>query len=289
MTLIALMCAERRRWRWAFALLALGTMLKFYPVVFVPPLLIAQYREQHRSWSGVRSLYRVATHGFEMFVLVCTALLGLSLLLSVEGTIGQFGFFNNRPIQAESVAASILWLAGFVGIQPHYNASFSSLNIVSWLSPGVSLVFTVATIVGLLYVFWLQWRGNVELPAAFLLTMLVILCTGKVFSPQYLLWVFPLVAYTGACHRKWLLTWIAIGGLTTWIFPYIYYEARIFLRVPMLPLFYPVVILRNALLVAFTLNLLYHHAQRRTGIPLPVEMPPVPEPERVLVLAQEEL
>ena len=45
LTLGAVILAERSRWRWSFALLAVAILLKFYALVLVPPLFIAQQRQ----------------------------------------------------------------------------------------------------------------------------------------------------------------------------------------------------------------------------------------------------
>ncbi len=259
----AFLLAERSRWRWAFALLAISTMFKFYPIILVPAFLIAQ---QKVSYHFRRSWWK----GLDAFVLVCAATTLVSLLFSVEGTLGPLGYFSNRPVQAESTAASILWLASFVGFPIHYNAAYSSLNMISPLSSGVSSIITILLIVGLIYVCWLQWRGKITLAVSLLLMLLVVICTGKVFSPQYLLWVIPFVAYIGECNRKWLISWVSIGALTTWIFPYIYDATRVFLRVPDVPTFHPVVFARNVLLVAFVIALLCYYARPRKTFSVPL-------------------
>lgn len=286
LTLVALLYAERGKWRWSFTMLALATMLKFYPIVFVPPLIIAQHRAKFGAWHGTWSTWWHSLRGVEVFVLVCTTLTILSILLSVEGTLGPLGYFTNRPIQVESSASSLLWLFSFFGNQLHYVATYGSLNVISPLSPVISPLFTLMLGIGLLYTCWLQWRGKVTLPVSFLLTLLVVICTGKVFSPQYLLWVFPLLAYVGERKWRWLISWTLIGALTTWIFPYIYDETRNFVKVATLPLFNPVVLTRNVLLIAFTVVLFYHCARRRRGIVLPEQPPMVQEPEIVMSLAQ---
>ena len=160
----ALLLAERSRWRWAFALLAIATMFKFYPIILVPAFLVAQqkasYRFLHAWWKGL-----------DAFVLVCVALTVVSLLLSIEGTLGPLGYFSNRPVQAESTAASILWLASFIGFPIHYNAAYSSLNMISPLSGVVSSMMTVLLIVGLVYVCRLKWRNKIPLAVSLLLML----------------------------------------------------------------------------------------------------------------------
>jgi hypothetical protein len=259
LTLIALLCAERRRWEWSFALLALATLLKFYPVVLVPPFFIAQQTQRQDAWFSPK---RWSALG--VFVAVCIVVVGLSLTLSVAGTLAPLGYFGSRPIQVESVSASILWVASFFGYHLHHEFTFGSLNVTSAISPLVASGGTVLLALGLVYIFWLQIRRKLSLAQAILLTLLVVACTGKVFSPQYLIWIAPFVAYIGECDRKWLIGWIGLGLLTTLIYPYIYtMGSGGLMAVPSLPLFYPVVFVRNVLLLLFLFSVLWQAVRAR--------------------------
>ena len=279
-TLGALLLAERGRWRWAYVLLAVATMFKFYPIVLVPAFFIAQQRSSYVFW------YKW-WKGLDVFVLVCAALTTLSLLLSVEGTLGPLGYFGDRPIQAESTAASILWLGSFFGFPLHYTATYGSLNMLSPLSSIVSPMTTLLLIVGLVYVCWLQWRGKIPLAVSLVLILLVVICTGKVFSPQYLLWIIPFVAYVGECNKRWLASWTGIGLLTTWIFPYIYTETKVFLDVPTISTFNPAVFARNAFLLSFLIILLYRYTVQRKNVVVAVEdVPQHEQSEAIISMAQ---
>src|SRR5260370_37348573 len=110
--------------------------------------------------------------------------------------------------------------------------------------------------IGLLCTFWLQWRGKLGLFSTSLLTLLIIIITGKVFSPQYLIWVTPLVAYIGKLHWRWLVSWGMIGFLTTLIYPYIYNAPPNVVMVPQLPTFQPVLLFLNHLILRVVLVLM---------------------------------
>jgi hypothetical protein len=191
--------------------------------------------------------------------------MSISFLFSAVGTIAPLNYFSYRPVQAESFAASILWFLNLFGINPSsYVYTFGSLNVNSPFSSPVSLLTTVLLGVGLLYTCWLQWRSKINLATATLLFLLIMMITSKVFSPQYLIWVVPLVAYIGGRSRGYLLVWGLIGLLTTWIYPYIYNMVHQIEAVPHLFLFYPVVTVRNLLLLGFILFLLVAATRRQT-------------------------
>jgi Mannosyltransferase (PIG-M) len=259
LTLIALLCAQRAKWKWAAVMLALATMFKLYPLVLVLPFFIAQQLCCRGSkWYAWRRWDAVV-----VCVSVCAMLTALSLVLSIEGTLGPFRYFDIRPIQIESLSASLLWLGSLVGYPVHYVSSYAAVNALSPLSSIVTLVATCCLAIGLLLTCWLQWHGKLDLPIASLVTLLLVIISGKVFSAQYLLWVTPLVAYIGQSNWKWLVSWGTIGLLTTVIYPLIYLSVPNVLLVPLIPAFQLVLLLRNVLMLALILALLYRAITRR--------------------------
>jgi hypothetical protein len=249
LTLFAVICAARKRWNWAFACLALATVSKFYAVILVVPFLLAlQQATPGKSYAWRKWQPMV------LFVEICVLVVGISPLLSVGGTLTPLNYFGNRPVQAESLSASLLWLLGKSSLT--YVNTFDALNVVSPLSWNVTWLLTVVLGVGLLSTWWLQWRRRIDLAMACLLTVLLVIITGKIFSPQYLLWVFPLAAYIGQTNRWWLLFWIVVGYLTTWIYPYMYRMVSRVVLAPSLPEFSLVTAVRNFLLLGFILFVL---------------------------------
>ena len=250
LTLGTVILAARARWRWAFSLLAVATLLKFYAVVLVPPLLVAQQIQYGDLWTS-----RQRWRDFGAFVGICIGGTLLSLLLSVQGTISPFLYFINRPVQVESLPASLLWLGHFLGVPYQIDLSFQSFNFLSPLSLPITLLSTLCLVGGVIYVCWLQRRGNMDIYMASLLILSLVLITDKVFSSQYFIWVIPFVAYIGRCNWRWLLSWGGVALLTTIIFPYIYSSFFAVIR------FYPVIFLRNGLLLAIICVLLYRAAR----------------------------
>jgi hypothetical protein len=224
--------------------------------VLVIPFLIAQQKQYHERWYSWR---RWSALG--LFCGICVLATLLSFSLNIADTINPFLYFFNRPIQVESVTATILWLGGFFGNPIHITQSYGSVNILSALSLQISLFNSLCLLAGLLYTFVLLWRGKLDIYTASLLTILIIIITGKVFSPQYLIWIAPLLAFVGKANWKWLLTWGIVGLLTTWIYPNMY-NAVPLKYVPLLPTFYPVVLIRNLLIFGFIIVLLYQATRK---------------------------
>ena len=243
--------AARTKWKWAFALLALATMFKFFPVVLVIPFLIAQQKQYSEKW-----YYWHRWSALGLYCGICILATLLSLSLNIADTINPFLYFFNRPIQVESAPATLLWLGKFLGYPISIIQTYGSVNVMSALTPNISLLSSLCLVAGLLYTFWLQWRSKLDIYTASLLTVLIIIITGKVFSPQYLIWLAPLVAFVGQANWKWLMTWGVIGLLTTWVYPNMY-NAVPLKYVPLLPEFYPVVFVRDLLIFGFIIVLFY--------------------------------
>src|SRR2546421_914023 len=253
LTLGAVIFAGRSRWRWAFALLALAILLKFYALVLLPPLFIAQQLQYRGSkWYAIRRWDGILT-----FVVVGVVVTSISLVLSVDGTLGPLAYFRDRPIQVESLAAAVLWIGHFAGYHVQYVYTFGSLNAISTLSSKVSLLSSLCFVAGLVYTYWLQLRGKLDVFSASLLALLISMITGKIFSPQYLMWVAPFIAYIGKSNWKWLVSWGIVCVLTTCIYPFIYTYAPDGLSVPRVPLFYPLVLLRGVIILVIICVLFY--------------------------------
>lgn len=243
----AALLASRKHWNWAYALLAFATLIKFFPVVLLPPLLIAQQMQMSGRWSAW-----ARWKGLALFVGLGVGFTALSFLLNIDGTLSPFHFFLVRPLQVESFPAALVWLGTFAGYPAQYPFVYQSLGITSRLSSKISLLFTGVMAVGVLYTYWLQWKERIDVITSFFLTLLVVIAFGKIFSPQYLIWVVPFVAYVGRSSWKWLLSWGAVSALTTWIFPYTYYDLNYIVA------HYYRIALRDIILVGITLAFLMY-------------------------------
>jgi len=250
----AVLLGVRSKWKWAFALLALATLLKLFPIILVVPFLIAQQMQSKEKWFAWSRW-----SAFGLFVGICAVVTAVSLFLNVADTLFPINYFLNRPFQIESIPSTLLWLGGKAGRTVHWVFTYQSLNFLSSLSHVVSLLSIFLLVGGLLFTFWLQLRRKIDVPMACLITLLIIMITGKVLSPQYLIWVSPLVAYVGQAHWKWLVSWAGVSLLTLIIFPFMYVD------IVYIQTYYPVILVRDWLLLAIVCVLLYYAARKQVS------------------------
>lgn len=269
-TLGALWAAQRQRYVVAYALLALGTLVKLYPIALVPLVLIAEWRQlSHvpiKRWL-VAFTSMVRWRGIATFGLIVALGWTLAWWLNPAQVWNVFRYAGDRPAQAESLPATLLWLATWVGLPAAPNFAFSSFNLTG---PLAGTIITACLALGGLSGIWICWRfarGRMTLSQAFLVLLCVLLVSNKVFSMQYLIWVLPFVPEVEGIS----LLWGIIAALTT-------VDLALFTPIPLAPPLsvteiWPwlcVVAFRNVLLVVATARLLVRPSTgsvRQTGIP----------------------
>jgi len=237
--LAALWLAYRRRWGWASALLAIGFLRKLYPIIWLPLVIIEQWRTQGKfSWRP-------------LIVFVSIVGLGMSAaaMLSPDRWLSPFEYAMARPPQVESIEASLLWLASGFGVAAHATQSFHSRNIVSVLASPFSVIATATMIIGNGWIYLRHVQGKLTLYRAALACLLLTVMMNKVLSPQYFIWILPLVAIVEGLNWRWVL----ICVLTSAIYPFLYlFNVLSFGAMSpgtYGPLFAGPIVLRNALLI----------------------------------------
>ncbi len=268
--LICLIAAERRRWSVAYIALALAVLLKLYPLVALPALFIAEWQDRadhvldepgprapSQQWWWNSVLFGGVTLGAQ----ACFAALGVSAAI-----IQPLAYLLQRPTQIESMQSSLAWLAHGLGAPLVVVFTYGSLNSVSPFANAFGWVGTCLLIAGCAYVCWLQWRRHISLGQAMIALLCTLILTGKVFSPQYLIWLIPLIASVGAA-RWWLWWWVGVSLLTMGAYT-VYYgqltDAATTARLlPTLPGFFAVVAVRNAAFLFITLAYLFNWRHAR--------------------------
>jgi hypothetical protein len=243
-TLGALLLAERKRYFWAYTLLAVGVLLKLYPAFLVPVVMAAQWREP----LPMRDLWqrgKPVLTGVGLFVFLLALGFGVPLLINPQQAASVFQYNLARPIQVESAPGSLLWLGTAFGFPVQGIVSFGSLNLVGPLENPLKLLSLAALVGGSLLVYWRVLSGKLTAGPAFLAVIGVVLVSNKVLSPQYFIWILPLVAYVVGLD----LLWIIICLLTTLIYPFLYHVYYHVDNQITNPVFLWAIAIRNALLL----------------------------------------
>lgn len=241
-------------WFAAFgALAAAGVLVKIVPGVLVPAALL-WLGAAHGRAAGRPAAVLVGSFGLTLLALNAGAWLHWG-----EGYLRSFTYHVDRGVQLESLYAGVIAAAGGAGRSLGVVKEFGAYQLVTPLTAAIkplSLGLLVAAFAAVAGRFW--WRrtadgGAVREKSLLLLTGLFLLgfmLTNKVFSPQYLLWVAPLLAAAyGADSALGFGAGLLLlaAGLTQAIFPR-FYDQLIELH----PVMVLVLNLRNAtLLVLF--------------------------------------
>jgi hypothetical protein len=129
---------------------------------------------------------------------------------------------------------------------------------------------TIALIAALAAVYWWIWRRMSTEPLAApavaresLVVLLAALATSKVFSPQYLVWLTPLLALVEQHRQALVVTLFAILGiLTVFVYPFHYQGLLAREAIPIVAL-----TLRNGLIVTVAILLMRDVRVARTFSP----------------------
>jgi hypothetical protein len=216
-TLGALWAVERRRFTLAYALIAVGILLKLYPAFLLPVVVIEQWQsltadrlsspapgEESRSAVARRALPEIV-RGLGGCVAIVALVYAGSFVLNASGTLRAFQFAGERPLQFESIPAALLWISHFVGVPVHIVYGFGAFNWVSAQDGPFKLLSVVLLVAGCIWVYWRQVSGKLGFGQAFLACLCVLVATNKVLSPQYFIWLIPIVVAMDSFDSLWLV------------------------------------------------------------------------------------
>jgi Glycosyltransferase family 87 len=175
--------------RSAFVLLGLGTAAKAYPIVILPLALVYVWRKDGRR----AAVWCLAV--FAGVVLVCFIPF---LVVAPHGVWWAIHGQENRPLQLESVGAALFLAAHqLVGLHLSYYFTHSSDNLDGHVPMTFAGVMSILQLVSLVAV-WLLFARGAATRARLLTASAAAVCAfivfDRVLSPQYLIWLAPLVA-----------------------------------------------------------------------------------------------
>ena len=181
--------AHARGHRGWTAFLALGTAIKLWPIITWP---LALGRASTRRRELISALIWSA------------AIIALSVWAAGwERLISPLTWQSDRGLQVESLLATWVLLARLVS-PGSWEANLSSANSWDFTGPGVGATIAVASFLEVAFGVWIlvliarMWRSRDADPLAVTLSaasmVALLLATNKVFSPQYMMWLAPVVA-----------------------------------------------------------------------------------------------
>lgn len=209
----AVVCLVRDRDRLGWALLGFAVAAKLWPLVLVP-LALTWSRRRGR---GNAELAGIATAAAWFVPFAIVAPHGLWESLREQA---------NRPLQIESLGGALAKTFS----SPKLDFSHGSQNVAGygWLA-ALLVAATAASLVALWVAFARGPIGDARLLRYCAATTCAVIAFGKVLSPQYLVWLLPLVPLVRG-RRGYVATGVLGAGLllTQAYFPWHYWNYAYF-------------------------------------------------------------
>jgi hypothetical protein len=205
------------RHRLGFGILGLAVAAKLFPAVLVPLALsyVWQRRGRREALICLGVLGGVVALVFLPFV-----------VLGADGVAYSLGRQLGRPLQVESLGSSFLLAAHHLfGLGLEMRSSHGSQNLEGAL-PVILATLLTAVQLGVLTWIWLRRPATgAELVRWSAAALVAFVALGKVLSPQFLIWLAPLVPLVAGRRGLWasLLLVVALVLTQLW-FPADYWE-----------------------------------------------------------------
>lgn len=194
----------------AYASLGLGAAAKLVPALATVPLALFR---------------RGVVRGYAVFFAVLVLFFGSALALGGDRFLESFAYHADRGLQVESLAASVLIGLGRIeGVAFEYGA-FEVRGAGVDFAASLSLPITGALLLFTALVMYRKHRaggfGGDAFPRYAAALILAFMLGSKVLSPQYLIWLLPLVplSFGGLAGAGVTAVFLAACWTTTQVFP----------------------------------------------------------------------
>jgi uncharacterized membrane protein len=188
LTAVAVAALVRGRDRLGAGVLGAATAAKLYPAVLLPLAL---------AWTWKRRGRREARVALAVFVAVVVVVYVPFLVLGAGGVVDSVSRQLSRPLQIESLGAGILLVAHQLGDTAlTMESSHGSQNLAGGAADTLAVLSTLAQAAVLIAIWILYARGPAtrdRLLVACAAAVCAFVAFGKVLSPQFLIWLVPLV------------------------------------------------------------------------------------------------
>jgi hypothetical protein len=260
MSLLAVYLFWSGKHKTAWAILALATMTKIYPALIAPIFLIHYLR--NCQWTRLRQ-------GLITFGAVCLLILLPFLIMSPASLRSLYEYHALRGIQLESTYSAFLLVADKLDLI----SAWTEFNHGAWNIMGTAAdVLTKCStyILGILlfaaywFIYWQTEKGQPRIRQIGAFSMLVVLITlfaSKVLSPQYIIWLIPLLPLiSGGWSYIIFVAFVVACGLTYYLFPWLYFDLALMENRAVAVLF-----IRNCLLIAIAVLTIVSLVRRQRG------------------------
>jgi hypothetical protein len=217
-TMAALLAFARERPALGFALLGAGTMTKLFPGLLAVVAFVWLFRARGERAAALR--------GAAIFTAV---VLAISLPFAGSGYVDSFTFHLDRPVQIESTPATVLFALGGsdvtgTNLRPD---RFKSNGLDGGFAPEVQRLFALllAGALALIVALAARARDARHLVLCGFAVLLAFVTLGKVFSPQYVIWLAPFAALAWVWGRRAVALLVGAAIILTRVeFPSRYFD-----------------------------------------------------------------
>jgi hypothetical protein len=245
--LALLLLFSRLHYAWSFAVLALAINFKLVPLVLAPVWIVGSLPADRRwDFCRPRGLALLGARAAVLAVMVVSCFLPF-YLSDGNRCLAFLDYHRGRGLEVGSVWGSLPLALQGLGHPVGVNFAHGCMNLRSslgpvlvalapWLSAGVLLAATALLLLDARGLAARREAGCSDRatlaqlhPGTFLcytlLFLMLFIAANKVFSPQYLLWLVPLVCLIPFGRRgrlRFLGTFLLMCVLTTVVFPYLF-------------------------------------------------------------------
>ena len=208
------------RARAGHALLGLGVATKLYPGVFVPLGVAFVWKRRGR---------REALVCLGLAAAVTAAIFLPFVVLAPGGVWHSLSVQLRRPLQVESLGSALLLAAHHAfGLGVTESSSHGSQNLAGQGADAVALASTIVQAAALVLIWTAFARGSGS-REAFVRASVASLCAfvafGKVLSPQFLIWLIPVVPLVRGRRGLWASALLLSALVLTQVwFPFRYFR-----------------------------------------------------------------
>jgi Glycosyltransferase family 87 len=220
LTLVALAVLLAGSVRLGLGMLGLATAAKLYPAVLAPIAVAHVWRTRGR---------REALIAAGVFLGVVAAIVIPFAVISPGGVWDGFWQQASRPLQIESLGSGLLLAAHHVfGLELTMESSHGSQNLAGGGADAVAVISTLLQAAALVAV-WVWYARGPATHDRFLVAcaaaLVAFVAFGKVLSPQFLIWLVPLVPLVQGRRGVVASGVLALVLVLTQLwFPYRYWE-----------------------------------------------------------------